>query len=106
MISAEHVFALAVPATDERRADVLEALKLDSGTHELRYAFVPDPIWGVLYTLSWIVLVFWIVIAASTSVIARSLGTIVLNFYIAVRSREIIHEPRGASPSINERPRY
>jgi hypothetical protein len=106
IVPAEQVFAVPVVATDERRADVLEALKLDSGKHELRYAFMPDPIWGVLYTLSWIVLVFWIVIASSTSVIARSLGMIVLNFYIAVRSREIIHEPCGASRSNNERPRY
>lgn len=106
IVPAEQVFAVPVAATDERRAVVLEALKLDSGTHELRYAFVPDPIWGVLYTLSWIVLVFWIVIASSTSVIARSLGTIVLNFYIGVRCRGKTHEPRGASRSNNEGPRY
>jgi len=106
IVPAEQVFAVPVVATDERRADVLEALKLDSGTHELRYAFVPDPIWGVLYTLSWIVLVFWIAIASSTSVIARSLGTIVLNFYVGIRCRGKTHEPRGASRSNNEGSRY
>lgn len=62
LVPRAEVIASPVAATAERREVVLQALHLEPGRHDIRYAFRPPLIWLILYALSWIVLVPWICI--------------------------------------------
>jgi hypothetical protein len=71
---------LAMPVSDYPRwmGASLEAIPLSAGRHVLEYRFIPEKCWSILNTVSWTVLMGWIVIW----------------LVVAIRPERVMHGPR------------